>query len=1723
MANDDNIIINAKFVDNVSSGLEKMARRLRSLENDISDLVGAFEDLRSAQAKYGSSSSDVAKSASRASDSIDNVAKSATKAKSSVQDIAKAFKSSGLEEISKLKLTSLNQLSGKQIGDLAGRLKEAGSSLAEFIGKGEGIANVNAEALAAGQSFKALSATLDGLAKGDFSNTLKSITEMPEELRGLDKLVNFDQLRGEAQAADNQVKELQEQLRQIGPAARNGDQEAIKQMRQLEGQVDETFVKVTRLNRELNEAMDQFSGRIGTTNRNLAAMGFQQVGITDIFPTEQMRRAQAIEQAIDGIVRRNVEVGATRKAFENLLSKKTVENLDNFDAKIVGLTAHLPRLRYALYDVSNNLAILGAGLIAAGGYAVTVAADFERSFADVQRTTGVAGEAAEGLKESLISLSQDIPVSFSDLADIATLAGQLNIATDVVDEFTETVAKFAATTDVTVEAAATAFGRLDQLVEGVNGRFNQLGSSILKVGVNAVATESEIINISTQIASIANIAGFSASELVGLSAALASVGTRPELSRGTFTRLFTEIQQAVAEGGNQLNAFARVSRMSSAEFEAAWGAGSGADLTISILEGLAAEGQNAQASLAELGITSVRDVPTILKLAQSVDEVKKQIAIANLGFIEGTELNNQYGTITQTTSEKLALLSNNVKALVENIGSLSGPFSLVLDLLIGLTKAAERFIDNPFNQVIAGTVSAISLILGVGALFLSLIGRMTGGVIGFTTANIETRNALGLMNIALGELTLSTKVNTVATTENVTAREAEALVLRQEAAALGQSSVASDINTAAKNRNSAAMLSFAKNTKIATGGLIALKAAGIVGVISTIAFLAYEAGRAFGFWGEKVDDLNKVISNADEYVQALAEDTRAYNKAVGDARNNFQTFTVDIENAGEEISNYGKILLNTGEYGDNFADIINDSTEALGKQTIAIGENTRELLKRQIVQDLVSKNEPKGFFSAEPTLTATEIQQQAFAQGELISFNEASRRAQELKKVYKDLETVFASPAISNALAEAGFDFAEFLEIAVTQGESAANAYAENFTPAIESVIETLSSEAPGQFATEIEALRAIGDGGTAALFELAAGSDEVQRAMREAAIEAVLNGEAIGEAAQDYETFADVLKGAFEELYGPINAQREVESAVRSLGAAFAEESPEIVASSREMQAAIFAIIDAASSEEEAIAGLNGLYAAIVNGGYASREQLALLADQIIATYKTAAQTQINLLKEQQAALRISQALADGGRRGGGYQQYKEFQSLNQQIAAQEKLIQNAEQIVLGNAESAKYANELANGYKEATAEAGGTADAVKDVADNTEEAVEKVRTLLDYASDLEKVFSRAFDIRFGAQSALDKLTSGWRSFAETVNEAKNAVEELRQSQEDLAGDIAIKQYFLSVAQAYGDTLRAAQLRNEIAELESKRLQQQAELEQAQATTDTATSLEGDSEQAIANRQALTGLVKNYQDYIKVLAESGATQKELKAATEEARQQFIQQAIELGFQEQVVLEYAAAFDDVQTAISKVERNITVEANVDPALQALAELKASLQTNINKAKELNNELDQKKGKYTPEGDPNAERRAKIQARIDALRARLTLADPYERQVIINEINTLRGVLASFASGGYTGAGGKYQPAGIVHKGEYVVPKQYVNQSSGLPNAQFLAQLQNGMRGYAMGGFVGGGSEGPMMVELSPYDRKLLSDAGNVQLMLNGRVVAQATNASNYNEARRGSN
>jgi len=1572
----------------------------------------------------------------------------------------------------------------------------------------------------------------------DFEDTLNKINSIGIRPSNAElALSNFEELRGEGNRLSAEVQRIQEEMVKVGPAATLGSEDAIREMGRLSKSLRETQDRASELGRELVGAIEEFGRQTGPANRSLKSLGFEEIKLEDIFPTEEQRKVQQLQQKIDSAVRNTVQEGAVKRTLNLFLAQD--RQIESVDRNVLSLTSHLPRLRYALYDVSNTATIFGTALVGAITASVSFAADYERAFADVVRTTGVARGEAQELRRDLIELSKEIPVSFTELAEIATLAGQLNIANAVIDDFTDTVAKFAATTDVTIEAAATAFGRLDQLVDGVNGQFEKLGSAILAVGVDAVATESDIIAISTQIASVANIAGFSAAELVGFSSALASVGTRPELARGTFTRLFTEIQQSVAGGGDQLAAFARVAGQSQDEFIEAWGAGSGAEQVIAILRGVGASGSEADQVLAQLGITSVRDVPTLLKLAQSVGEVERQINVAKLGFQEGTELQEQYGVITATLSEQIEVLKNNFGALVASLGSLSSPLSGVVFLLGKFLGVIESVANTRLGGFVLGTLGLFASLVGVASLAVGAFARFGASAAGAGTALIELFETMAFTKIQVEALSGATAGSTAAKLKDIAVTKTKIAQERRRAVAEIKTTAgvkSSTIATVAKTRSlrvlqaqassagatlvaytarvraaGAAALNAARQTKAYSTAITGLRAARSIGILLAVSFAIEKGAEAMGLLGEKTENVQDKFEDWGTILEAVKQDSRDFANATEENIDQFTVIGETVNKTADDISNYSRVLAVTSGEEKALASLLDQSSEAYERQTIAIGENTRAVLAQRLAKELAAAAD-------EPTLK--ELATADF--GDLLNPETNSAALRRQTEALDALISTFGTN-LSASLRESGFSYAQWSDAILTGNVELADSIANRLSPAAARLAEQFAEEDPIKYAKEIEILNTIANGGSNALINFASSNDEVVRAVREAQIEIEATGGVYEEAEEDVQDFRDTLNDFVDTAYASVNAERAMEDAITRLGSVFFEEGSGVAASSKEMQEAITGIMNAAENEEDAVEGLTGFYNAIIDGGYASAEELEILQGVIIETYRTAADAQIKLLKDQRAALDISKKIAISRSSGrGNYARAaaanEELQAINRQIDALEQAKNNIDAIGESTADSADSANLLAKGYDEARKSAAGAKDEVEEIEEETEKAV---RTLLDYASDLENVFSRAFDLRCGRGISIDEITDAWESFTNQVEDATQSLEELLATQQDLAADRAIKEYFLSVAESYDDQLRAAKLRAEIAQLDNESAEAARELAEAQERSAGATALTGEGAGARQNRQALLGLVRNYQDYITVLAESGAGQDELRAATEDARKEYNKQATELGFAEEEVMMYAEAFDDVRTAINRVPRDITIDFNADPALQALNELNAKLDESIEKAKELNRQ-------QRVDPPPQRERTESFEPVIQNT-TRAAIIDSVKQSRVLTPIQKIqyereiRAQVPFFADGGFTGRGGRMDPAGIVHKGEYVVPKQYVNQSTGLPDASFLAQLQNGMRGYQMGGFVGGGmSDSAMMVELSPYDRKLLENAGNVQLRLNGKVVAEATNQNNFNQARRGS-
>lgn len=453
------------------------------------------------------------------------------------------------------------------------------------------------------------------------------------------------------------------------------------------------------------------------------------------------------------------------------------------------LTGNLPRLRYALYDVSNALTIGSAVMLAGVGAASAISIAWQRDFSQVQRTSGATGDSLTSLRSDFTELAQTIPETYDSLTQIGTLGGQLDVPTDKLANFTGVVAKFSSTTDVSVDAAATAFGRLDALLPGVNGNYEGLGSAILKVGTNSVATESDIISVTSQIAASGSQAGLSADEVIGLAGAFGSLGIPAESARGTTLRFFSTLNGALSGTNPFLQDFAALSGKTADTFRTDWANDRGAALT-DLLKGIGEQGPGAEAALAALGITASRDINNLLKLAQNTDILTESLSNSETGMADANELTNQYGITSATVASKIQLLQNNAAALISTLsGATTGPLAGVIDLLNLMLKVATDLAANPVYQWVAffgATIVTLAAILGLG---VAGVLRFQASILAMRVAFVEA-SAQGL--VQEGVLTrLAAKLNilNVATLEAAASERALAASTGQANAQMGAASV----------------------------------------------------------------------------------------------------------------------------------------------------------------------------------------------------------------------------------------------------------------------------------------------------------------------------------------------------------------------------------------------------------------------------------------------------------------------------------------------------------------------------------------------------------------------------------------------------------------------------------------------------------------------------------------------------------------------------------------------------------------------------------------------------------------------------------------------------------------------------------------------------------------------------------------------------------------------
>lgn len=648
------------------------------------------------------------------------------------------------------------------------------------------------------------------------TDEVRDISIVVQATQAINSLVRvgsaLDNLNGATGKTDAELRKVDRTINK----ASNEMLQAARTVARLKTELRSMSKELTASGRE-NTAL---ASRLATANKRLAeqrAIVQTQKGVVQSLLKENLRLAESYNK---------VGAAATRAgaAQANAVPGGGGNKITTPRASLMGDEALTNSLRYSLYDVAATFGIVGAAATMASTAVFRAGITFDKNFANVVRTSQVTGGAIEWLKNEFLDLQSVIPVTSEDLAAIGTLGAQMGVAAGNLARFTEITAKFSATAGISVDESATALSRLDQLLPDVNGNYELLASTILRTGVNAVATESQIVRGTNQIAAMGRIAGLTTPEIVALSSTLSSLGFSPELQRSIVTSSFSRILTATSTVTAQTEKFGAVLNMTGKQFQQAWNEDALGTYK-RLMETIAGRG-DAVTVLQDLGLASQRLTPNLLKLGQNTDVLNTALADTTDEWGKNGELTRQYGVISKTVSARIQVMAQSWEALLVTLDQSETVVGPLVDGLTGVLKVLRNLARNPAAASLASVAAIIGTLVGVMALGAAGLAAMSAGYI----AIINAQNGL----------TAATAGNTAAQMQN---NAAKALGLGPTLALTGATTANTAAvvgNTAANTAGAASLLNFSSKAITALPavlkwtGIIGLAAAAVAGLVTLV-------------------------------------------------------------------------------------------------------------------------------------------------------------------------------------------------------------------------------------------------------------------------------------------------------------------------------------------------------------------------------------------------------------------------------------------------------------------------------------------------------------------------------------------------------------------------------------------------------------------------------------------------------------------------------------------------------------------------------------------------------------------------------------------------------------------------------------------------------------------------------------------------------------------------
>lgn len=437
-------------------------------------------------------------------------------------------------------------------------------------------------------------------------------------------------------------------------------------------------------------------------------------------------------------------------------------------------------------DVGTKMTLaLTTPLVLLGKSMYGAATDYESAFAGVRKTTEATEEEYQALYDGMLQLSEtETSVGFVDLAGIMEMAGQLGVAEEELLGFTKTYADLQESTNIQGGEGAADLQRFLNLTEQSTQNVARVGGVIVELGNNFATTESEILAMATRMASTGDLAGFTSTEILALSAALSSAGINAEAGGSAASKLMKSMQLAAELGadaydllggtyGNavdfsyfisskenllgvaqelgvttdyveqlgkswlDMEKFAQVSGKTADQFRTDW-ADNPAQGMLDFFVGLgnldASGQQSALSMLNEMGITEIRLSNLVAAMSGNSDLYSQALQMAYDAYMQDVDVNAlavEAGKRYSTQESQNAMLGNKLQNTMADFGdNLVTALQPALDCVNGLLESFNALSETDQTKVleVLGALALTGpLLTGVGKT-VEAVGKISGGI-----------------------------------------------------------------------------------------------------------------------------------------------------------------------------------------------------------------------------------------------------------------------------------------------------------------------------------------------------------------------------------------------------------------------------------------------------------------------------------------------------------------------------------------------------------------------------------------------------------------------------------------------------------------------------------------------------------------------------------------------------------------------------------------------------------------------------------------------------------------------------------------------------------------------------------------------------------------------------------------------------------------------------------